>query len=88
MPSLRIIEHGIKYSLDIILSLRSMYGRIVIRMADNFCTDRAGNRFAQTNGSTIIIHFGETEVTLVLQQVTLSSFILTPSLFKSNDCFR
>ncbi|KAF3948785.1 hypothetical protein CMV_025262 [Castanea mollissima] len=56
-PSLRIMEHGIKYRLNIILSLRSMYGRIVIRMADNFCTDQAGNHFTRSNGSTIIIHF-------------------------------
>ncbi|XP_030953566.1 uncharacterized protein LOC115976435 isoform X2 [Quercus lobata] len=56
-PSLRIMEHGIKYRLNIIFSLRSMYGRIVITMADNFCTDQAGNHFTRSNGSTIIIHF-------------------------------
>nr|POE59965.1 hypothetical protein CFP56_03560 [Quercus suber] len=56
-PSLRVMEHGIKYRLNIVFSLRSMYGRIVITMADNFCTDQAGNHFTRSNGSTIIIHF-------------------------------
>ncbi|XP_062010344.1 uncharacterized protein LOC133726750 isoform X1 [Rosa rugosa] len=55
--SLRMIKPGISYSLDVILSFTSMNGRVVIRMADKFCTDQAGNSFTRTNGSTIIIHF-------------------------------
>ncbi|CAL9014838.1 unnamed protein product [Prunus brigantina] len=55
--SLRMIKPSISYSLDVVLSLASMYGRVVIRMADDFCTDQAGNSFTRTNGSTIIIHF-------------------------------
>jgi hypothetical protein len=69
--SLRVMEPGIKYSLDIILSFRSMYGRAVITVAENICTDQAGNHFTRTNGSTIIIHFGETSDTLFLQQCYL-----------------
>ncbi|XP_062173784.1 uncharacterized protein LOC133879273 [Alnus glutinosa] len=64
--SLRVMEPGIKYSLDIILSLRSMYGRAVITVAENICTDQAGNHFTRTNGSTIIIHFDRRPVQLDL----------------------
>ncbi|PQP96170.1 uncharacterized protein Pyn_36207 [Prunus yedoensis var. nudiflora] len=55
--SLRMIKPSISYSLDVVLSLANMYGRVIIRMADDFCTDQAGNSFTRTNGSTIIIHF-------------------------------
>ncbi|KAL6135917.1 hypothetical protein ACLB2K_068142 [Fragaria x ananassa] len=54
--SLRMIKPSIEYSLDVILSFTSMNGRVVIRMADKFCTDQAGNSFTRTNGSTKIIH--------------------------------
>ncbi|TXG54876.1 hypothetical protein EZV62_020132 [Acer yangbiense] len=54
--SLRIIKPYIRYSLDIVLSSKSTYGRVVIRMVDNVCTDIAGNNFTRTNGSTVIIH--------------------------------
>ncbi|KAK9225475.1 hypothetical protein WN943_010517 [Citrus x changshan-huyou] len=55
--SLRITEPNIRYSLDIILSSGSIYGRVVIGMADKFCTDIAGNAFTRTNGSIIVIRF-------------------------------
>ncbi|KAM1009203.1 hypothetical protein ACFX13_045504 [Malus domestica] len=55
--SLRMIKPSISYSLDVILSKKSLYGRVAIRMADCFCTDQAGNGFTRTNGSTIIVRF-------------------------------
>ncbi|KAM2014294.1 hypothetical protein ACFX16_044968 [Malus domestica] len=55
--SLRMIKPSISYSLDVILSPKSLYGRVAIRMADCFCTDQAGNGFTRTNGSTIIVRF-------------------------------
>ncbi|KAJ0113031.1 hypothetical protein Patl1_03033 [Pistacia atlantica] len=57
VSSLKIIKPNIKYKLDIILPMDSIYGRVVIRMAENFCTDIAGNGFTRTNGSTIVIRF-------------------------------
>lgn len=57
--SLHIIKPNIKYRLDLTLSLKSLRGRILVRMADNFCTDKAGNSFTRTNSSSLIIHFGE-----------------------------
>ncbi|KAM1769804.1 hypothetical protein ACFX11_044822 [Malus domestica] len=55
--SLRMIKPSISYSLDVILSKKSLCGRVAIRMADCFCTDQAGNGFTRTNGSTIIVRF-------------------------------
>ncbi|XVF57778.1 hypothetical protein PTKIN_Ptkin07bG0009500 [Pterospermum kingtungense] len=55
--SLKIIKPDIKYSLLLDLSLKSMYGRVVVRMADGFCKDRAGNNFSRSNASTAVIHF-------------------------------
>ncbi|XVF16198.1 hypothetical protein REPUB_Repub10bG0011300 [Reevesia pubescens] len=55
--SLSIIKPNIKYSLLLVLSLKRIYGRVVVRMADHFCKDQAGNNFTRSNASTIIIHF-------------------------------
>ncbi|XWS44002.1 hypothetical protein CRYUN_Cryun15aG0007900 [Craigia yunnanensis] len=55
--SLSIIKPNIKYSLLLVLSLKSIYGRVVVRMAEDFCKDRAGNNFTRSNASTTIIHF-------------------------------
>ncbi|KAA8548236.1 hypothetical protein F0562_004503 [Nyssa sinensis] len=54
--SLQIIKPDIKYNLNVIFSPRSIYAPVVIKMADNFCTDQAGNHFTRTNGSTFIVH--------------------------------
>ncbi|KAJ7970605.1 Transmembrane protein [Quillaja saponaria] len=62
--SLHIIEPGTKYTLDVILSSKCIQGRLVIRMADNICADRAGNWFLRTNGSTMIIHLDRRPVLL------------------------
>ncbi|KAF7819418.1 uncharacterized protein G2W53_024873 [Senna tora] len=55
--SLQIMRPGIKYSLQVVLSSKTTYGRVVIQVADNICADQAGNRFMRTNGSSLIIHF-------------------------------
>ncbi|XP_017975918.1 PREDICTED: uncharacterized protein LOC18601011 isoform X1 [Theobroma cacao] len=55
--SLSIIKPNIKYSLLLVLSMKHRYARVVVRMADDFCKDRAGNNFTRSNASTAIIHF-------------------------------
>ncbi|KAL1314635.1 hypothetical protein HN51_041455 [Arachis hypogaea] len=55
--SFQIIKPGFKYSLDLILSSKIVYGHAVISMVENTCADQAGNKFMRTNGSTLIIHF-------------------------------
>ncbi|GKV26161.1 hypothetical protein SLEP1_g35510 [Rubroshorea leprosula] len=55
--SLRIVKPNVEYSMKVVISSRSTYGRVVIRMAPNFCMDQAGNYFSRTNASIIVIHF-------------------------------
>ncbi|KAL9277823.1 hypothetical protein ACSQ67_024948 [Phaseolus vulgaris] len=55
--SLQIIRPGVTYSLEVIISSEVIYGRVVITMRENTCTDQAGNRFTRTNDSTFTIHF-------------------------------
>lgn len=57
--SLQIIRPGTHYSLEVVLSSKSEYGRTVIQVADDICADQAGNRFKRTNSSSLIIHLGE-----------------------------
>ncbi|XP_021888254.1 uncharacterized protein LOC110807432 isoform X2 [Carica papaya] len=54
--SLRVIEPKIKYRLDVILSLKTLHGRVMINTKDRFCIDLAGNRFTRTNSSILVIH--------------------------------
>lgn len=56
--TLQIVDPDITYSLVIDLSISSMYGRVVVKMEDRFCTDQAGNLFTRKN-SSIVIHFGK-----------------------------
>ncbi|KAL2320299.1 hypothetical protein Fmac_029268 [Flemingia macrophylla] len=55
--SLQIITPGVKYSLEVIISSKFTYGRVVITMAENTCIDQAGNHFIRTNDSTLTVHF-------------------------------
>ncbi|XP_040968481.1 uncharacterized protein [Gossypium hirsutum] len=55
--SLNTIEPNIKYSFLLVLPFKSIYRRVVVTLADEFCKDRAGNNFTRSNTSTIIIHF-------------------------------
>lgn len=59
--SWRIIKPNMKYKLDLVLSLKGLYGRIFVKMTDGFCTDDAGNSFVRTIGSMTVIHFGKYE---------------------------
>ncbi|XP_047314277.1 uncharacterized protein LOC124918052 isoform X2 [Impatiens glandulifera] len=53
---IRVIKPNIQYALNIIFSERSTYARVVITMAERFCTDQAGNYFTRTNESSFIVH--------------------------------
>ncbi|KAF5206955.1 transmembrane protein [Thalictrum thalictroides] len=55
--TLRLVKPGRKYSIMVAFSSQLDYGLVAIKMKDNFCTDQAGNRFLNTNGSAIIVHF-------------------------------
>ncbi|OVA09534.1 hypothetical protein BVC80_9101g56 [Macleaya cordata] len=55
--TLQMVEPNIKYRVVVVFSVRSVYGRVVVKMAEKFCTDQAGNQFRRTNGSIIMLHF-------------------------------
>lgn len=57
--SLHTIKPNSEYSLNIVFSQGSIYARAIIEMADKMCTDEAGNQFARSNGSMLIVHLGK-----------------------------
>ncbi|CAN1149739.1 hypothetical protein LINPERPRIM_LOCUS18596 [Linum perenne] len=57
--SLTILEPYLKYSVMVALSRGSAYGRVVLVMNKNFCTDAAGNMFTRTDNSSSFVRFGD-----------------------------
>lgn len=57
--TLSVIEPDLKFSVVVSLSTRDQYGRVILVMDKNFCSDPAGNRFRRTENSSLFIHFGE-----------------------------
>ncbi|XP_057804502.1 uncharacterized protein LOC131019899 isoform X2 [Salvia miltiorrhiza] len=51
-----------KYSLVVSVSERVRYGRLILVMDKDFCTDSAGNQFTRTDNSSLVIHFDKRSV--------------------------
>lgn len=64
--SLRTIQSDSKYSLNIIFSQGSIYARAIVKMADKICNDQAGNQFARSNGSVLIVHLGKDKIRVTI----------------------
>ncbi|KAG6386568.1 hypothetical protein SASPL_151734 [Salvia splendens] len=60
--TLNVIEPNMKYSLDVSVSERVRYGRLILVMDKDFCTDSAGNQFTRTDNSSLVIHFDKRTV--------------------------
>ncbi|KAJ7956220.1 Guanine nucleotide-binding protein, beta subunit [Quillaja saponaria] len=60
--SLSILQTNLVYSLVVSLSSTLQYGRAILVMDKNFCTDSAGNRFMRTANSTFFVHFDRRRV--------------------------
>lgn len=60
--SLKIQEPDLKFSLLVSLSTNVQYGRVVLVMDKNFCTDSAGNSFTRTKNSSFLVHFDRRSV--------------------------
>nr|XP_027123098.1 uncharacterized protein LOC113739892 isoform X1 [Coffea arabica] len=60
--TLNVIEPNLKFSLTVSLSTSVQYGRVVVVMDKNFCTDSAGNSFTRTGNSSLYIHFDRRSV--------------------------
>jgi hypothetical protein len=57
--SLTVLEPNLKYTLLVGLSPSVLYGRVILVMDKNFCTDTAGNRFTRAANSSFFVHVGE-----------------------------
>ncbi|XVE54977.1 hypothetical protein DITRI_Ditri03aG0124600 [Diplodiscus trichospermus] len=60
--SLVILEPSLKYSLFVEISSSIQYGRLVLVMDRNFCTDVAGNTFTRSANSSFFVHFDRRSV--------------------------
>ncbi|KAJ0988854.1 hypothetical protein J5N97_007210 [Dioscorea zingiberensis] len=54
--TLQTVKPGNEYNLVVRLSPSETFGRIAIKMGESFCTDEAGNLFARSNDSILILH--------------------------------
>ncbi|KAL0440991.1 UNVERIFIED_CONTAM: hypothetical protein Sradi_0038000 [Sesamum radiatum] len=63
MPNtLTTVKPNLEYSLIVSVSERVRYGRLILVMDKNFCTDSAGNQFTRTENSSSFIHFDRRSV--------------------------
>ncbi|CAK7328872.1 unnamed protein product [Dovyalis caffra] len=60
--SLTVLEPNLKYTLLVGLSPNVLYGRVILVMDKNFCTDAAGNRFVRAANSSFFVHFDRRSV--------------------------
>ncbi|XP_060204622.1 uncharacterized protein LOC132632638 [Lycium barbarum] len=64
--TVNVIEPDLKFSVVVSLSTRD-YGRAVLVMDKNFCSDPAGNKFTRTENSSLFIHFDRRTVSVAIR---------------------
>lgn len=63
IPStLKVLQPDLRFSLLVSLSSGVQYGRVILVMDTNFCTDPAGNIFNRTENSVFFVHFDKRSV--------------------------
>ncbi|XP_010426289.1 PREDICTED: uncharacterized protein LOC104711297 isoform X2 [Camelina sativa] len=60
--SFTVLDQFLRYSLLVGLSPDAQYGRIVLVMNKNVCSDKAGNDFQRALGSRFFVHFDRRDV--------------------------
>ncbi|KAK9995724.1 hypothetical protein SO802_020410 [Lithocarpus litseifolius] len=55
--SLKILQPNLQYSVLVDLSSTDQYGRVILVMDKNFCTDSAGNKFERNKNSNFTLRF-------------------------------
>ncbi|KAL2515681.1 hypothetical protein Fot_29652 [Forsythia ovata] len=60
--TLNVVQPHREFSVVVSLSSNVQYGRVILVMDKNFCTDSAGNRFTRTDNSSLLIHFDRRSV--------------------------
>ncbi|KAG2675924.1 hypothetical protein I3843_12G028200 [Carya illinoinensis] len=73
--SLIILQPNLKYSVLVGLSSTSQYGRVILVMDKNFCTDSAGNKFSRTTNSSFYVHFDRRSVFVNLRTSILERLL-------------
>ncbi|XP_077244190.1 uncharacterized protein LOC143884473 isoform X2 [Tasmannia lanceolata] len=58
----RVLQPDLKFSLLVELAASAQFGRVVLVMDKDFCTDTAGNRFRRTTNSSFFLHFDRRSV--------------------------
>ncbi|ONK69727.1 uncharacterized protein A4U43_C05F26090 [Asparagus officinalis] len=68
IPSaLKILQPDLQFSLVVAISTAVQYGRLVLVMDKNFCTDAAGNKFTRTSNSSFLLHIDRRNVSVQLR---------------------
>ncbi|KAI6675372.1 hypothetical protein NL676_003278 [Syzygium grande] len=68
IPStLNILQPNLEYTLLVSLNSTIQYGRVILVMDKNFCTDNAGNPFTRTANSSFYVHFDRRNVLVDLR---------------------
>ncbi|MCE3214867.1 hypothetical protein HAX54_000154 [Datura stramonium] len=62
--TLNVIEPDLRFSVVVSLSTRDQYGRVILVMDKNFCSDPAGNKFRRTENSSLFVHFDRRTVSV------------------------
>ncbi|CAK9156552.1 unnamed protein product [Ilex paraguariensis] len=60
--TLNVTQPNLKFSIIVSLSSSTQYGRVLLVMDKNFCTDSAGNKFTRTVNSSFLVHFDRRSV--------------------------
>lgn len=68
IPStLKVIKPDLEFSLMVAISTDVQYGRLVLVMDKNFCTDAGGNKFNRTSDSSFLLHFDRRNASVILR---------------------
>ncbi|XP_020584958.1 uncharacterized protein LOC110027752 isoform X2 [Phalaenopsis equestris] len=62
--TLKVLRADLEFSIHVGISTDVQYGRLVLVMDKNFCTDAAGNSFTRTMNSRFFLHFDKRPVFL------------------------
>lgn len=57
--SLRTVKDETDFTFDVSISRDISQGRVIIKVANRFCTDEAGNEIVRTRDSKLVIHVGK-----------------------------
>ncbi|XP_057951479.1 uncharacterized protein LOC131146135 isoform X2 [Malania oleifera] len=60
--TLNVLQPNLRFSLLVGLSSIVQYGRVILVLDKNFCTDSAGNKFTRMENSSFCVHFDRRRV--------------------------